>query len=52
MISEVVQLLKEGVFEFLVIPQDDSYPYGYTSIDQQHIYSLVKKENLNNQILM
>jgi hypothetical protein len=51
-ISEVVQLLKEGVFEFLVIPQDDSYPYGYTSIDQQHIYSLVKKENLNNQILM
>lgn len=50
-ISKAVQLLKEGIFEFLVIPQDDSFPFGYTSIDQQSLYSMIKKENLNHRIL-
>lgn len=30
-----IQLVKEGIIDFLSIPQDDSAPYGYTAIDQK-----------------
>ena len=40
----VLKLAKEGVLEYLIIPQDDSAPYGYTAMDQ----ILVRKEVLAN----
>lgn len=43
---EVLKLAKEGVIEFLIIPQDDSAPYGYTAMDQ----ITVRKEVLANCI--
>ncbi len=31
----VLELVKDGTIEFLIFPQDDSAPYGYTAKDQQ-----------------
>lgn len=31
----VLDLVKDGVIDFLIFPQDDSAPYGYTAKDQQ-----------------
>ena len=28
-----VELVKENIIDFLIIPQDDSAPYGYTALD-------------------
>ncbi|WP_334075708.1 MULTISPECIES: DUF4127 family protein [Paenibacillus] len=32
-----VELAKEGMLDFLIIPQDDSAPYGWTTMDQLEI---------------
>lgn len=44
----VVSLLEEGVIDYLVIPQDDSSPYGYTSKDQKQVLNLVKERQLES----
>lgn len=43
-------LVKSKKIDYLVIPQDDSAPYGYTAMDQAKIYPQVKKSCLQNQI--
>lgn len=35
---EIIKLLKDGIFEYLIYPQDDSAPFGYTRIDQEKVY--------------
>ena len=32
---KALELVYEGVIDFLIIPQDDSTPYGYTAMDQK-----------------
>lgn len=44
------QLVKEKVIDFLVIPQDDSSPFGYTAIDQQKVIAFIEKESLSFDI--
>lgn len=39
-------LLKAGIIDFLVIPQDDSAEYGYTAIDQKKVLAEIKRSNL------
>ncbi|MCG9678382.1 DUF4127 family protein [Vibrio sp. Isolate24] len=46
----VAQLVKEKVVDFLVIPQDDSSPFGYTAIDQQKVIAYIDKESLSFDI--
>ena len=38
--------LIDGTIDFMVIPQDDSSPFGYTAQDQKYILEAIKKNNL------
>ena len=46
----VIDLVKEGVIDFLSIPQDDAAPYGFTAIDQRMISQQIQTQNLNDRI--
>ena len=46
----VAKLVKEKVIDFLVIPQDDSSPFGYTAIDQKSVINYIEKESLSFDI--
>lgn len=46
----VAKLVKEKAIDFLVIPQDDSSPFGYTAIDQQKVISYIEQEALSFDI--
>jgi hypothetical protein len=45
-----IDLVNENVLDYLVIPQDDSAPYGFTAMDQKIIYSKIKRFHLQNYI--
>ncbi|MDU7215123.1 DUF4127 family protein [Clostridium sp.] len=49
---EVVKYLEEGYIDFLVIPQDDSSPYGYTAISQKVVIDEVKKKKLDMKAMI
>ena len=49
---EVVRYLEEGYIDFLVIPQDDSSPYGYTAISQKCVIDAVKKKQLEQKVMI
>jgi hypothetical protein len=48
----VVHLAADGVFDFVIIPQDDSSPYGLTAKDQQVIRELIDSLNVNLKVYM
>jgi len=48
----MVDYVKEGYLDALVIPQDDSATYGYASMDQEQVRKKISKENLTDRILM
>ncbi len=48
---KVVDLVHEGIIDFLIVPQDDSAPYGYTAKDQMKVRSEVEKYNLQLKVL-
>lgn len=47
---QVVELVKEGVIDFLTIPQDDSCEYGYTAIAQRKVIKFVKENKLEFKV--
>lgn len=47
-----IYLVDAGVIDSLVIPQDDSAPYGYTAMDQKQVYGLIKRMNLQDKIFV
>lgn len=49
---ETLQYYKDGYIDALVLPQDDSAPYGYTAIDQLMIRSRIQEECLTDEILL
>ncbi|MGD1939441.1 MAG: DUF4127 family protein [Cyanophyceae cyanobacterium] len=46
----VIQLVKDGIIDFLSIPQDDSAEYGFTAMDQREIYGVIARERLQHKI--
>lgn len=50
--KRVIDLVREGVVDFLSIPQDDSAPYGFTAIDQQQVVGKVIAERLQDRVHM
>lgn len=48
--KNVIEYVREGVIDFLSIPQDDCAPYGYTAIDQKNIIPLIAGYRLQNRI--
>src|SRR5699024_8017465 len=49
---QLLDLIKEGVIDFLSIPQDDSALYGYTAQDQDIVYRNISKKNLRTKVLV
>ncbi|QUI22963.1 DUF4127 family protein [Vallitalea pronyensis] len=50
--KKIVQLKKQGIVDELVIPQDDSSPYGLTKQDQLEMIQYIKDAHLENDILI
>ncbi|MCL2721148.1 MAG: DUF4127 family protein [Treponema sp.] len=49
---EIVNYLESRVIDFLVIPQDDSSPYGYTAISQKNVIREIKRKNLDMKVMI
>lgn len=49
---ESLQLLKDGVLDVLVIPQDDSGRLGYAALDQQIVREKIAEYGVQDQVLM
>ena len=41
-----------GYLDFLVIPQDDSSPYGYTAISQKIVINALKEKRLDQKVMI
>ncbi len=48
----MINYVKQGFIDVLVIPQDDSAPYGYAAMDQEEVRAKIAKEGLSDRILM
>jgi len=44
--------VKEGIIDFLIIPQDDSAKYGFTAMDQEIVREKIYAELLQDVVLM
>ncbi len=44
--------VKEGIIDFLIIPQDDSAKYGFTAMDQEIVREKISTELLQDVVLM
>ncbi|MFV0392815.1 MAG: DUF4127 family protein [Coprobacillaceae bacterium] len=49
---KVVSYVESGVIDFLVIPQDDSSPYGYTAISQKKVVDYVREHQLEQKVMI
>ena len=47
-----IGLAAEGILDFLVIPQDDSAPYGWTARDQRELRLLIRDQEVSLRVLM
>lgn len=50
--AKTLELLEKHMIDFLVIPQDDSSPYGYTAMDQKKILAQVKEKHLEYRCMV
>lgn len=50
--QHILDLVKEEVIDFLVIPQDDSAEYGYTALDQKKVIAKRNQLRLFKQVLI
>lgn len=46
----VLQMARDGIVDFLIIPQDDSAPFGYTAIDQKAVRARIDELELTEQV--
>ena len=49
---DTLALVEEGVIDFLIFPQDDSAPYGYTAIDQKQVRAVIAEKKLWLRVYM
>ena len=49
---EALELVKEGVIDELVFPQDDSARYGFTAMDQEKVRGRISQLRLNSRVLL
>lgn len=51
-VMKSLELAQEGIYDFMIIPQDDSAPYGFTAIDQQKVRTVIAQQRLQLHVLM
>lgn len=51
-ILNTIKFYKEGVIDYLIIPQDDCHPYGFTSRDRRNIVAYIDEINVGKELLM
>ncbi len=49
---KTLDYVSDGTIDFLIIPQDDSAPYGYTAKDQMVVRNKISQLNLDLKVLM
>lgn len=49
---KTLDLVKDNTIDFLIIPQDDSAPYGYTAKDQARVREHISSNNLEFKAFM
>lgn len=49
---ESLSLVKDGIIDFFIIPQDDSAPYGYTAMDQCKVREKIASLCLQDQVVI
>lgn len=49
---ETLHMVREGILDALVIPQDDSARYGYAALDQQSIRSKIMEYRMEEDVLI
>ncbi len=45
-----LELVREGLFEAFIVPQDDSAPYGFTSLDQTRVCKRLKEYRMQRKV--
>lgn len=48
--QSVIELVQQGIIQFLSIPQDDAAPYGFTAMDQGVIFAKIQSDRLADSI--
>jgi len=48
----VLEYVNKGIIDFLIIPQDDSAPYGWTAMDQQAVREAIATHHLELDVYM
>ncbi|MBR6571103.1 MAG: DUF4127 family protein [Clostridia bacterium] len=49
---KALEMLAEGIIDFLIIPQDDSAPYGFTALDQHVVRKRIVELRLGARVLV
>lgn len=48
---EVLNAVRRGVIDFLLVPQDDAAPLGYTALDQSKVRMVIRQMSLQGQVM-
>lgn len=48
----VLELVRDGIIEFMIVPQDDSAPYGHTAKDQEKVRARINALDLELKVYM
>lgn len=47
-----IQLVQNGLIDFMIIPQDDSAPFGLTAVDQQKVREAITEAGVQHRVFM
>lgn len=50
--KKAIDYVKENTIDFMIVPQDDSAPYGLTAIDQQNLREYINNSDVNLKVYM
>ena len=51
-LMETLKLVKDGYFDYFIVPQDDASVYGYTAMDQIKVREYIKSNLLHTTVSM